>query len=494
MNDKRIKYIGLLFLSALLLSSCASEEPMFRGVTADDDEILFFTSLPGVQSRSYADIDKNSVKNGFDVSAACLDSVTATGDTIPIGYFSTQLVKQTEGMGEAFRSDGCRWPANKGKKNGTLRFFAFFPSRAVLRDSAGVDRNDNNYFKLEYTKNEKGAIEYWMKRFKVNKDINRHSDFVTATAEGSKTDNLYSGVNLTFQHQLSKIILKAFSSSDTYDVEIAGVRIGGIATESDFSFEGEPVNFQNWNSTKIGRWIGVNQTKGCVEYIFREDKFDEDGKLLFKGDTVVSINKENCPSDSTKSASIMGRGGPALVIPYDYSVWDYSNNKTTGKDYLYFSVLLRVKERATDKTLLYPYIEGENMTSSETTDNMHVVYLSIETDTGKVMKRVYKKGSDFFEDPEFSKKYEKPVTEDIRNYGWASAIPPTGNDPKIRWNPGYQYIYLLRYSKGIGVQDPDDVFPGKPIIAPIEVTVTGTTWHTVKDFDKGENLDLDVQK
>lgn len=86
MNDKRIKHIGLLFLSALMLSSCASEEPTGRGVTSDD-EILFFTSLPGVQTRSGDNIDKNSIKNGFDVSAALLDSINAKGDTIPLAYF-----------------------------------------------------------------------------------------------------------------------------------------------------------------------------------------------------------------------------------------------------------------------------------------------------------------------------------------------------------------------------------------------------------------------
>ncbi|MDE6512314.1 MAG: fimbrillin family protein, partial [Muribaculaceae bacterium] len=309
MNDKRTRYryIGLLFLSTLMLSSCTQEDPMVRAVTEEDPEILFYTSLPGIETRSADDIDKNSIKNGFDVSAACLDSINGK-DTIPVEYFSAQRVFQTAGMGDAFRSSSCRWPSNKGGKAGKLRFFAFYPSREVLRDSAGVDRKDENYFRLEYTPNEKGKTEYWMKSFKVNKDIAKHSDFVTATAEGSKTDSLYTGVNLTFQHQLSRIILEAFGNSDSYDVEIAGVRIGGIATESNFSFEGIPVNFKDWNWTKVGRWIGVGQKKDVVEYIYRN------------GDRVITINKENNP-DKSKAVSLMGKGGPALVIPYDYPVW-----------------------------------------------------------------------------------------------------------------------------------------------------------------------------
>lgn len=212
MNDKRKKYIGLLLLTALLLSSCAQEDPTVSGITDDDSEILFMTSMPGVESRSYDNIDLNRIKNnGFIVSAACLDSVNNNGSVIPISHFTAQLVSQTPGMGEAYRSDKCRWPSNKGNKDGKLRFFAFFPSPEVLKKSAGLNENDDSYFNLEYI-NTNNTIEYWMRRFKVNKDIAQHFDFVTATVEGSKTDNLYSGVNITFQHQLSGINLEAFGT------------------------------------------------------------------------------------------------------------------------------------------------------------------------------------------------------------------------------------------------------------------------------------------
>lgn len=78
MNYKIIKYIGLLFLSALMLSSCMQEEPTVRVKTDDESEIFFFTSLPGIQTRSGDDIDKNSITaHGFDVSAACLDNLNS---------------------------------------------------------------------------------------------------------------------------------------------------------------------------------------------------------------------------------------------------------------------------------------------------------------------------------------------------------------------------------------------------------------------------------
>lgn len=247
------------------------------------------------------------------------------------------------------------------------------------------------------------------------------------------------------------------------------------------------MNYKDWNITKIGRWIGTGQKKGVIEYIFNEK------------DTVVKIGKGH--HDTIKnSKSIMGTSGYALVIPYDYSVWMKYNQGDANKDNtkLYFSVLLRVKERASGKnSLLYPYIEGASITTGKngvTTDKMNVVYLSIERATGKVKKRVYKKGSNFYTDPNFSEssKYDAPPEEEIRNYGWAAAIY-TKEGGTLRWNPGYQYTYQLNYTDGIGVQDPADAFPGEAIIYPVEVTGTSRVWHTVEKLENIE-LELEVEK
>ena len=491
MNDKKIKYTLLPALAALLLFSCSQEDLPGVDSTEEDSEILFFTSMPGVESRSDNVIDDNSIKNGFYVSAASLDSLEANGR--PTIRFKQEMVTHTEGMGDAFRSNNCRWPSNKGNKEGRLRFFAYYPSFKNLSESAGLseDYKEKGYFALEYNTTGTGTNakhEYWIKKFKVNEDIAMHSDFVTATVDGSKTQNLYSGVQLKLQHQLSKITLEAYGSSESYDVEIAGVRIGGIATECDFNFEGTPPRVFDYTLTRVGNWTDVNQKKGCVEYIFRE------------GDFVVPVGKGRNNETYDKAVSIMGKGGHAMVIPYDYYVWTYNKNENKDNAQLYFSVLLRVKERLTpQKTLLYPYIEGADIKPSTnpptTAAKMNVVYLSVETATGKVMKRVYKSGKNFYTKPDCSAAslYVVPATEDVRNYGWAAAVPSTGVDPQMRWNPGFQYFYRLNYTAGVGVQDPADALPGKPIISPIEVTGSqAAKWHTVKGYDNVEIKDKDV--
>ena len=114
MNGKITTYLGLLSLSTLMLSSCSQEDPMPNGKMEDDSGIVFITSLPGIETRSDDHIDGESIKKGFYVSAANLDSLEANGR--PTIYFKQELVSYTEGMGNAFRSDNCRWPSNKGSK------------------------------------------------------------------------------------------------------------------------------------------------------------------------------------------------------------------------------------------------------------------------------------------------------------------------------------------------------------------------------------------
>lgn len=272
--------------------------------------------------------------------------------------------------------------------------------------------------------------------------------------------------------------------------------------ESDFSFQGTPPRTQY--NTKIGRWIVDGQKKGCVEYIYQP------------GDTVVEIGKGE-HKEYSEAKNIMGRSGCALIIPMDYYVWSnyrtYKNPEDKNQR-LYFSVLLRVKDNiSSGKPLLYPYVEGSNQTSSITTNRNNIVYLAVDNKTGIVKKRLYRKNDDpndknFYTDPnykeilyrnpednkyytdkDYKELYEQISGASIRNYGWASCYPSTDGAPQMRWNPGFQYYYRLNYTSGVGVEDPADAFPGKPIIGPIEVSGSG---HQVSDFEKSE-LQLEVQ-
>ena len=416
-----------------MLSSCSQEDLALHSLADDDDAVVFISSLPVVTTRSDGDTDKNSLDAGFQVTAFAPEDETKIGASNKLNeYFADQLVTKTPGMGDAFRSDMCRWPANSGSKKGTLKFFAFYPSCEALRESVGVASN-SSYFVLSNTSKKtttSATYTYTLTKFKINSDISKHVDFVAATAEGNKTQHLYSGVTLTFAHQLSRVDIQAWGAPTSYELEIAGVRMGNVYMEGTCNFSG------TWTS---------QSTRGIVEYIYGE------------GDKIISVGKSKDKNKSAATAvSIMGNGGHAMVIPGSYSAWNKSKTGTGS----YFSVLLRVNDKA--GKLLYPYIEGADLNANKKAEDMKVVYLSIEKSSGLVKKRLYKKDGDYYTSDKFSVEsiYNIPADEEIRSYGWAA-----GPISSTTWRAGTQYTLRLGYSSGVGVMDPSDLFPGKPIIS-----------------------------
>lgn len=478
MINKKPLYSLIILLFGLIFFSCSQQD-----ITGDDDlesadhsGIIFHVALPEAETRSTTTV-AGDLSEGFHVSAFCPEA-DGTG-TLNL-YIPEKVATPLESMSGYFGildefDERWVWPTIRHGKDGRLRFFAFYPSREVMMQSAGVE---SGYFGLANRSTKTGnsvVYDYRLEKFKVNRDISRHIDFVAASTEGTRKNNGKSGVRLDFEHQLSRVSLKAWGNT-VNDIEIAGVRIGCAITESDFNFAAKPTNLAQGDATVSGNWIAP-QKRDCVEYIFRE------------GDTVVKIGKGSSTSEAT-AASIMGNGGWAMVIPADNNAWNHTKDASNQNQGLYFSVLLRVKECDPNNTLVYPYIDGADLSSTVKADEMTVIYFSIEKATGKIKKRLYKNAGSYFIDPTHTTVYTLPETEEIRNYGWA-AVPIT----YLRWKPGYQYTYILNYSNGVGVHDPADPYPGKPILSRILVDVTenGTTWPFVYDFTAGGNVDVTNQ-
>ncbi|MDE6632572.1 MAG: fimbrillin family protein, partial [Muribaculaceae bacterium] len=345
------------------------------------------------------------------------------------------------------------WPAN----NGHLRFFAFSPSTTAMAEGNSAVSNPNDYFRFSNRSIGDGssvAVAYGLYKLRINPDISRQFDFVTAEAAGERWKDFAGGIDLAFSHQLSQVEMKAWGANPDYDYEIAGVRIGNPIVEGTYVFadEVQPSGTAGWGSSIV---------MDKVEYIYRgqETSGMEEG-LNLVGDKTVRINNSE-HNTAEEAASLMGNGGCAMVIPTVNSKWEGTNDPNIGTipyktDRMYFSILLRATEKATGK-ILYPYPGNPY--------EMTVIYYAVDK-SGTIISRLYPGEAEgvFFTDPDHQNPFVVSDEMEIKDFGWA-AVPVDAD-----WSAGKKYVYTLNYSEGIGLHDPEDPEPGKPIGGKTEIS------------------------
>lgn len=347
------------------------------------------------------------------------------------------------------------WP----ETNGLIHFFAFSPSTSVMHERHGISDSGFELQNRSTFKNGSAAIDYRMTRFYVPSDISRQFDFITAYVSAQKTEN---AIDLNFKHQLSSIEVKAWGNSERYNFEIAGICLGNPEIEGTFNF----MPSAQEGPAAAGSWSApTGNSKGSVRYIFGSN------------DQVVSI-KSNTGATAANAISIMGKGGPAMVIPTINTAWEAKADPAignipyaTGK--MYFSVLLRV-ESAKDGKRMYPYSDDIHH------PYMRVIYFALDK-SGKILSRVYPgdTAGTYFSDETATIPFAIPTGAVVKSYGWA-AVPLD-----VNWKAGMKYVYTLDYSKGIGLHDPDDPEPGTPIIEKTSISwgVSIDDWKYDEDFD-----------
>ena len=445
--------IGLLFLT----TSCTQDESAGEDTGSEIGRIEFRAALPQLTTRA-TEVSSSSLEN-FEVSSFTIGPSTETP------YFLNKTFAKNAVTGKFISYDPkCIWPNN----NDLLKFIAYAPACENMRKAGNFGETDFTFTPIVDGETVAEG-EYRLSNFKVANDIASQIDFITAITSGRLIDNDEEGVTLDFQHQLSRIELKAWGASKSYDIEIAGVRLGGVATQGEFSFT---TAVGATDATKAGGWVSV--VKGDVEYIFRA------------GDCVISLDKtESSPLSADKAVSILGAGvgagegydNSAMVIPSNNEAWAYKNNADNGSahtDGMYFSVLLRVTDTTPydNGKLIYPYADDN--------DGMERVYMAVDKSSQKIVKtRVYRQGDSYFTDPDLTASYDINANNaEVKVYGWA-ALPVNA-----QWEPGHIYTYTLNYSDGVGLVDPLDPHPGEPIISDrVIVNVAVTDWKAGSKTD-----------
>ncbi len=407
MNIVKLTYITGI---ALLLASCAGErddDPIF---SKGNKPILFNTSLPAVTSRAQV-VTKENLDYFHVTSFNPSDPKLEDGHLEE--FFRNVLVEKDDDT-DQYKSDYCIWPSSDQEAN-VLTFFAYYP--AVNGDA-----------KLDNSSTVSGGIpdfNYKITNFSVAQNIAEQTDFITAWATGSMKDNLLDGINLEFKHQLSRVEVKAKNTGNSYKIEIAGILIGGTYSEATFDFKPK---------VGAGDWI-LGDVKKNVQYIYSA------------GDKIVTIE------NTLSGVSIMGctqYDNYAMLLPSEYTGWNYENDKTNLNQGLYLGVLLRVVD--TKGKQQYPYTD-----TYQGPDALDIpkVYLAVDGGNTVMSGQLYK-GEDgtYFTDSDMTTAYTLPQGSTVREFGW-SAIPISGD-----WKPGYFYTYTLDYTYGIGLHAPD-VKPSK---------------------------------
>lgn len=439
MDKKKLIYFALV--SLFMLPSCSQEDSTGRGLPIDGNIIYFRSYLPTVSLSRAGEINSGNF-NTCQVTGFNLDDnslIDPATEKITPYFHDISFAKDENGMFIAEGGDEYRWPDSRSR----LHFFAYYPSVESMKGDA-----DDDFFTLHNnTRLEDGTpvLDYSLKNFIVSREIANQVDFVTSYATGTLSDNKDSGIALNFKHQLARVEMAAWSNGEKYDFEIAGIRIGNPLATGDFNFSA--IADESGQSS-----LWSDESQATVEHIYTP------------GENIVSIGRSATDHKSAENAvSVMGTAGPAMVIPMATKIeaWEGKNDPDIesadySTDKLYFSVLVRVKNKEGD--VVYPYPNDR--------DNMTVIYFAVDNE-GKITKSLKKIGDTYYTDDDIV--FLPSQTEQICGFGWAS-LPVAA-----RWEAGKIYRYKLNYSEGIGWHDPDDPNPGEPIIergkVPFDVNV-----------------------
>ncbi|MDE6650629.1 MAG: fimbrillin family protein [Muribaculaceae bacterium] len=340
------------------------------------------------------------------------------------------------------------WPAN----NGLIRFFAFSPSLTSMANGNPLpEGNMNGYFDLINRSTETQsnvAVRYRLGKVRINPDISRQFDFVTAEASGERLKDFMGGVDLAFRHQLCQVELRAWGASTSYNFEIAGVRIGNPVVEGEFILADDTA------PSTAGTWATADETvKDKVEYIYRGAGSSGTGNEPAAGDMIFRINSLEHRSQES-AGSIMGIGGNAMVLPTVNGKWEglsdpNIDNTPYSTDRMYFSVLMRITNISENSRVVYPYPGNP--------DSMNVIYYAVDN-SGRIVTRLYPGNRADEYVTEQGQRYELKQSESIKEFGWA-AVPV-----EVNWEAGKRYIYTINYTEGAGWRDPEDPKPGEKIL------------------------------
>ena len=297
-NDKEIKIqvsnnnkthlsmkTGLLIIAAaasMALASCSNDEP----VATETGRAIDFR--PALGARSRATETTNANLTAINVTAFIGDGVL---------FKQTEFTKGSDGY--FVSSPEYYWPGDDSE----VDFYAYSPSAPGGQ--------------FTFTSASKTLSD-----FAPAATMDQQVDFITSVASGKKSANEAAGVELTFNHQLSQIEVRAKTDTTAYTDKISGVRIGKPVASGSYDF--------NTNAWTLG------------------------------SDKAIYTEEYDTPRTLTSTlATMMGDEGNAMLLPQQLTAWAPTTDGANSAQGAYLSVKLEI-ESAETGVQVYPFPSNAN--------------------------------------------------------------------------------------------------------------------------------------
>lgn len=274
--------IGLAALATL--ASCSQDDPIDIN---QGHSIGFRAAMGAPASRATETTNSN------------LESFTVTALMGSTDFFDQQIFSKDGSTAYYVSSPEYFWPTDDSE----IDFYAYSP--AAPGGNVALDSKAQS-----------------ITGFSPAAEMADQIDLVTAEATGKRSTNEATGVELTFDHRLSQIEVRAKSSNEAYTFAISGVRIGQPVSTGDFDFPS-------------AAW-----TLGTDKAIYTET-YD---------DAPVTLTAD--------AQSVMGEGGNAMLLPQQLTPWAPETDGPNAAQGAYLSVKLNIHTVAGAEIYPFPSEQG----------------------------------------------------------------------------------------------------------------------------------------
>ena len=280
--------IAMLVVMTAAVTSCSSEEDL----EINNGSEIEFRAAVGHGTRAAETTIANLEK--FSVTA-----IGADGST----YFSDEYSRHDASW---LPTTQHYWPTD----NSELKFYAYSPASTSLTGSFSIT-----------------GTEQKVTGFTPATDLKNQRDFIVAYASGRKSAQGATGVQLTFNHALSQIEVRAKNAGAVYAYKVTGVRIGSVISTADYTMPSTAGTKGSWA-------LGTDKSDYIVEYVTSPITLTSDAQSLMTAES-----------------------GTAMLLPQQLTAWDTTDDKSNTSKGSFLAVKINIVATV-DNNQMYPSEAG----------------------------------------------------------------------------------------------------------------------------------------